>query len=152
LGRLPCRYLTDAPIDVAELLRRVAGAEHGGVCTFLGTARRHSSGKEVVELRYESYPQMADEAIDGILRRVVERHPGVAIDALHRLGVCPIGEASVAVVAAAAHRDAAFAACRMAIDEIKELAPIWKQEVYRDGTAWIGDPSPPPAGAADRER
>ncbi len=134
------RRLTRGPIDVAALVREVATVDHGGVCTFVGTARRTSDGKEVDLLRYDGYAAMAEKAIEEIVSEAMAKHPGSRVTAVHRLGTCPLGEASVAVVAAAPHRDAAFAACRFAIDAIKSRAPIWKQEVFKDGTAWVGDP------------
>jgi molybdopterin synthase catalytic subunit len=132
--------LTDRPIDTDALVREVADVEQGGVCLFLGTARRRSEGKEVELLRYDAYSPMAEKVIEEILAETMRRFPDARVTAMHRLGPCPIGEASVAVVAAAPHRDSAFAACRFAIDTLKKDAPIWKQEVFRDGTAWVGDP------------
>lgn len=136
----PGVHLTDGRIDVAALAAEVADVEAGAVVTFLGTARRHSEGREVNFLRYDAYPAMADAEIAAILDEARARFAGVRVAARHRLGVCPLGEASVAVVAAAAHRAEAFEACRAVIDAIKARAPIWKQEEFRDGTAWVGDP------------
>jgi molybdopterin synthase catalytic subunit len=122
-------------------VRAVATVEDGAICTFVGTARRHSEGKEVNLLRYDAYPEMAEKVIEEILGDAARRFPDVKVSAMHRLGPCPLGEASVAVVAAAPHRDTAFAACRFVIDAIKKSAPIWKQEVFGDGTEWVGDPT-----------
>ena len=133
-------HLTRTRIDVDALVARVASVEAGALCTFLGTARRHSEGKEVNLLCYEAYPEMADAAIAAIVAEAQVQFAGARVAALHRLGDCPLGEASVAVVAAAPHRVEAFAACRYVIDAIKARAPIWKQEQFRDGTAWVGDP------------
>ncbi len=138
-----CLHLTGRCIDVEALKRSVAGREHGAVCVFLGTARDHSDQREVVELCYECYPQMAEESIEDILQRAAKRFSGCRVGAIHRLGLCPLGEASVAVVAAAAHREAAFAACRFVIDTLKKETPIWKQEVYADGKSWVGEPNDP---------
>ena len=132
--------LTHERIDVDELARAVATVEDGAVCTFLGTARRHSEGRRVNLLRYDAYPEMAEKVIEEIVSEAKRRFPDVKVAAMHRLGPCPLGEASVAVVAAAPHRDAAFAACRFVIDAIKQRAPIWKQEQFEDGSAWVGDP------------
>ena len=134
------RRLIDGPLDVDALVRSVAGVEHGAVCTFLGTARRHSEGRLVNLLRYDAYLEMAEAVIEEILADAMRSHPSARVEARHRLGPCPLGEASVAVVAAAPHRDAAFAACRFTIDAIKKRAPIWKQEVFDDGAAhWVGE-------------
>ncbi len=133
--------LVVAKIDVDSLLGSVATVEAGALCTFLGTARLHSDGKEVNSLHYEAYPEMAERSLAEILGEAVARFPGVRVEARHRLGDVPLGEASVAVVAAAPHREEAFAACRFVIDEIKSRTPIWKREQFRDGTAWVGDPA-----------
>ena len=132
--------LTRERIDVDALVRSVATTEDGAVCSFLGTARRRSEGREVNLLRYDAYPAMAEKVIEEIVDEAKRRFPDAKVVAMHRLGPCPLGEASVAVVAAAPHRDAAFLACRHVIDSIKERAPIWKQEVFADGTEWVGDP------------
>jgi molybdopterin synthase catalytic subunit len=130
-------------LDLGALVTKVATIDDGAIATFLGTARRFSEGKEVEELRYEAYPEMAEKVLAEILAAVPQRFPGARAEAHHRLGICPLGEASVAVAAAAPHRKEAFAACRYVIDALKSQAPIWKQEVYSDGTRWIGDPDRP---------
>jgi len=133
---------TDGRIDVDALVRSVASDEHGAICTFVGTARRRSEGKEVRRLRYEAYLPMAEEAVAEIVAAARARWPQAEIAARHRLGDCPLGEASVAVVAAAPHRDEAFAACRFAIDTLKAQVPIWKKELYADGSAWLDEGAP----------
>ncbi|MSR46589.1 MAG: molybdenum cofactor biosynthesis protein MoaE [Planctomycetes bacterium] len=133
-------HLTRSAIELARLVAQVATVDDGAICTFVGTARRNSEGREVNLLRYEAYPEMADQEIGAIVAEAERKFSGARIATLHRLGDCPLGEASVAVVAAAPHRVEAFAACRYVIDEIKARAPIWKQEQFRDGTAWVGDP------------
>jgi molybdopterin synthase catalytic subunit len=133
--------LVDGPIDVAALERAVATVEHGAVVTFLGTARRSSDGRVVERLRYDAYREMAEPVLARILAEAQRRFADARVDARHRVGDCPLGEASVAVVAAAPHRDAAFAACRFVIDTIKKEAPIWKQEQFTDGSCWVGDPA-----------
>ena len=132
---------------LGPLIDAVATVEDGAVCTFLGTARRHSDGKVVEELRYEAYPEMAERMLAQVQRRAEQEHPGARVAVQHRIGPCPLGEASVAVAAAAPHRGEAFAACRWAIDTLKAEVPIWKQEVYSDGTAWIGEPGQTPDGS-----
>ena len=132
--------LTDRPIDVDALMRAVATQEDGAVVTFLGTARRHSEGKEVLSLRYEAYAAMAERSLEEIVKRARAKWPQTRVAVLHRLGDCPLGEASVAVVAVSPHRIEAFEACRFVIDTVKLETPIWKQELFADGTAWVGDP------------
>jgi molybdopterin synthase catalytic subunit len=146
--------LTNVPIDVAALVRSVATLEDGAIVTFLGTARRHSEGKAVLELRYEAYAAMAEKALEEIVTATQAKWPGTRVVVQHRLGACPLGEASVAVVAVSPHRAEAFAACRFVIDTVKRDAPIWKQELFADGTAWVGDPAsyrPAPAERTQRK-
>jgi molybdopterin synthase catalytic subunit len=130
--------IVDRPIDLGRLTAAVGRASAGAIVTFLGTTRDHNAGRDVIRLEYEAYPEMAL----GEMRRIGEeaRHRfGVAAVAMaHRTGVVEIGEASVAIAVSAAHRDAAFQACRFAIDRLKEIVPIWKKEHYRGGEIWIG--------------
>ncbi len=130
--------LVDGPIGVEALLATVARPDCGAVSVFLGTTRDHHDGRAVVNLFYEAYRPMALEVLGRIERDAVERFAIAACRIVHRLGDVPPGQASVAVVAAAAHRAAAFDACRWAVDELKRSAPIWKKESYADGgAAWI---------------
>ncbi len=130
--------LTDRPIEVGPLLEGARRADCGAVSLFLGTTRDHHGGRQVTGLFYEAYRPMALEVLGRIEGEAVERFGVAACRIVHRLGEVPPGEASVAVVAAAAHRAAAFDACRWAVDELKHAAPIWKKESYADGSAaWI---------------
>ena len=128
--------LTDAPLLLEPLLTLVASSERGGVCSFVGTVRDHFEGRAVQRLRYEAFEEMALAEMERLRASICERWPGVALALHHRLGVLEVGEAAVIVVAAAPHRDDAFAACRAGIDELKERVPIWKKEIYVDGSAW----------------
>jgi molybdopterin synthase catalytic subunit/molybdopterin converting factor small subunit len=129
--------LTAGPIDVAALEAAVAGLEHGALVTFVGRARRHSDdGREVVELEYEVYPEMAERVLAEIAAEAEERWRGVATAVVHRHGVVPLGEAAVAIVTAAPHRSAAYEANRFVIEAIKERLPIWKRERFPDGSEW----------------
>jgi molybdopterin synthase catalytic subunit len=128
--------LTDAVIDVEALERVVAGPGHGALVTFVGRARDHADdGREVVELEYEVFPEMAAAVLDEIAREAEQRW-GAAVAVIHRTGVVPIGEAAVAIVTAAAHRAEAYEASRFVIEAIKERLPIWKQERFADGSEW----------------
>lgn len=136
------QFLTERPIDVGLLIERVESDERGGVAVFLGTVRNHHAGREVERLEYSAYGPMA-EAECGRIASEAERTWGVAVALEHRIGALGIGEISVAVAAAAPHRDEAFAACRYVIEEMKRRVPIWKREYYADGTvAWV-DPTAP---------
>jgi molybdopterin synthase catalytic subunit len=129
--------LTDGPIDVPALEASVAGDRHGALVTFVGRARdRSDDGRQVVELEYEVYPEMAEAVLERIAGEAEARWPGVAVAVVHRTGVVPIGEAAVAIVAAAPHRSHAYDANRFVIEGIKERLPIWKRERFVDGSEW----------------
>jgi MoaE-MoaD fusion protein len=128
--------LTDEPIDVPALERAVAEPGLGAIVTFVGSARdRSDDGRTVVELEYEVYPEMAASVLDEMAAEA-ERRWGVAVAVVHRHGIVPIGEAAVAIVTAAMHRDEAYAANRFIIEAIKERLPIWKRERFADGSEW----------------
>ncbi|HSI99127.1 MAG TPA: molybdenum cofactor biosynthesis protein MoaE [Patescibacteria group bacterium] len=128
--------LAAGPIDVAALERAVADAGTGAVVTFIGRARdRADDGREVVELDYEVYPEMAESVLAEIAAEAEGRW-GVRVAVTHRHGVVPIGEAAVAIVTAAMHRAEAYEANRFVIETIKERLPIWKRERFADGSEW----------------
>jgi len=131
--------LSDRPLDVAETVARVSGPGAGGIVTFVGAVRDHARGREIRHLEYEAYPEMAVREMDKIADEAAERWPGAMVAIAHRAGHLEIGEIAVVVVAAAPHRDEAFAACRFAIDTLKERVPIWKKEVATDGEYWVDD-------------
>lgn len=129
--------LTDAPIDVSALEAEVATLEHGALVTFVGRARRTSDdGREVVELHYEVYPEMAERVLAQIAAEAAERWRGSVTVVVHRVGLVPLGEAAVAIVTAAPHRGEAYEANRFVIEAIKERLPIWKRERFPDGSEW----------------
>lgn len=131
--------LVEGPIRAERLLVEVARPDCGAVVLFLGTTRNQHGGRQVARLHYEAYRPMALEALARIERDTVENFAVVSCRIVHRLGEVPPAEVSVAVVVAAPHRAAAFDACRWAMDEVKTTAPIWKKELYADGTSgWAG--------------
>lgn len=130
--------ITDEPIDPAALLAAVGHPSAGGTVLFVGTTRQENEGRSVERLEYEAYRDMALREMEKISAEIAQRWDVVAIAMTHRVGVVPVGEASVAVAVSAAHRDAAFQACRYGIDTLKTVVPIWKKEHYRDGERWIG--------------
>ena len=133
-----CRLVRD-PIDMRTLEAEVAAARHGAVVTFAGVVREMSdSGRPVRYLEYEAYDELALREMETIVRRIEEQWPDCSVAIVHRVGRLEIGEASVAIAVASPHRAAAFAACRLAIDRLKESVPIWKKEVFLDGEAWVG--------------
>ena len=130
--------IVSRPIDVAAVTAAVAHPRAGATVTFLGTTRDHNDGRRVIRLEYEAYPEMALAEMRKIGDRARERWHIEQIAIVHRIGVVPIGEASVAIAVSAAHRAAAFEACHFAIDRLKEVVPIWKKEHFEGGEIWIG--------------
>ena len=128
--------LADGPIDIPELEASLSDRGHGAVVTFVGRARdRSDDGRHVLELEYEVYPQMAETVLAEIAAEAETRF-GAAVAVVHRHGVVPIGEAAVAIVTSATHRDEAYAANRHVIEAIKERLPIWKRERFVGGGEW----------------
>lgn len=107
------------------------------MATFLGLVRNHNRGRGVRYLEYEAYEPLALKAFERILAEAAERWPDLALAIHHRVGRLDIGEASVAIAAASPHRANAFAACRYAIERVKQIAPIWKREFFDGGDVWI---------------
>lgn len=131
-------YLTSDSIGVGPLLDAVQSPSRGGVACFLGTVRDHHGGRKVLRLEYSAYIPMAEAELARIVAEAESRWD-VAVAVRHRIGRLEIGDAAVAVAVASAHRDEAFVACRYVIEEVKRRAPIWKREVYADGTVeWVG--------------
>jgi molybdopterin synthase catalytic subunit/molybdopterin converting factor small subunit len=129
--------LTGEPIGVRGLEREVAGSGHGALVTFVGRARDHADdGREVLELEYEAYPEMAEAVLAEIVAEAKGRWEDCEVVIVHRVGLVPIGEAAVAIVTAAPHRSEAYDANRFAIEAIKERLPIWKRERFADGSEW----------------
>jgi molybdopterin synthase catalytic subunit len=130
--------LTTQPINYHALTEQVRRPDCGGVVTFLGTVRDLTDGRVTVALDYEAYPGMAEKKMAEIEQETRQRWPVGDIIMVHRLGHLEVGEVSVAVAVSCPHRAEAFAACRYAIDRLKELVPIWKKENWADGsTEWV---------------
>ena len=152
---MPHEIVTE-PIDLNALVARVASPGAGGIATFLGVVRDNSLGRKVLYLFYEAYPPMAVKELERLEAEVRGRWEIEAIAIAHRIGRLEIGEASVAIAAASPHRGEAFAACRYAIERIKQIVPIWKREFFEGGDAWVegatADPSDERARAAARRQ
>jgi molybdopterin synthase catalytic subunit len=118
---------------------RVAGPDAGGVVSFVGAVRDQARGRAIRFLEYEAYPEMAVSEMERIRAEAARRWPGTRVAIAHRIGHLEVGELAVVVVAASAHRDQAFQACRFAIDTLKQTVPIWKKEVATDGAYWVDD-------------
>ena len=130
--------LTRLPIPTADLARQQKAPKDGAVVVFEGVVRNHSKGRRALYLEYIAYEPMALRKMEEIGEEARRKFEIDHIGMMHRLGRLEIGETSVAIIATAAHRGAAFGACQWAIDRLKETVPIWKKEYFADGSAWAG--------------
>lgn len=132
--------LSAAPLDVAALIGDSPPGS-GGTAVFVGTVRRSSAarpGQEVVALDYDAHPELAGRELERIAGEAAARFSLERVVAVHRTGRCALGEPTVVVVCNAPHRAEALEACRWLIDTLKQTVPIWKKELYDDGSAWVG--------------
>ena len=136
IGRI---VVSAAPLSVDAAIDAVRGPDAGGIVVFLGTVRNASRGKAVRHLEYEAYAEMAEAKMREIAAALEAVHAPLRLALHHRVGDLAIGEIAVVIVAAAPHREAAFAAARAAIEELKRVVPIWKKEYTDDGAVWIED-------------
>ena len=126
------------PIDTAALLAEVAAAANGATVLFTGSVRELSDGRAVVGIDYDAYESMAGEELTRIVRETSARFGTIHVVAEHRIGSLQLGELSVAIAVGHPHRGPAFDAARYIIEEIKLRLPVWKQELFTDGTrAWV---------------
>ena len=130
--------LTDEPLSLGAVVDEVADESAGAVATFLGTVRRESRGRTVLYLEYEAYAEMAEDVMAQLATDLERRYDLWSVAIHHRVGRVEIGEPSVAIAVSAPHRQDALAACKDAIDTLKETVPLWKKEVYEGGEEWIG--------------
>jgi len=140
--------LVREPIDFTALTEAVRRPGCGAVVTFLGTVRDVTGDELTVALEYEAYPPMAERKMHEIADDVRARWPIGAVTLVHRLGRLEVGEISVAVAVSAPHRTDAFAACRHAIDRLKEVVPIWKKDLAPGKAEWVHPGAPTGAGNA----
>ncbi len=137
-------WLTRERIATEEILSRIREGEDGAVVTFDGVVRNNTRGRQTLFLLYEGYEEMALVQMGSLAGEALTRFPVREVRIVHRLGRLEIGESSVLIVVASAHRAAAFEACRWLIDTLKKTVPIWKQEHFVDGAVWAdGEPFPP---------
>jgi molybdopterin synthase catalytic subunit len=140
--------ITTAPLDAAALTALVVAAHEaavrvaqapgvGAIASFVGLVRDQNAGRRVTRLEYEAYEPLAVKAFARIADEAAALWPDTVLGLHHRTGVVAIGEASIVIVAASAHRAAAFSACRYAIERVKQIAPIWKHEYFEGGDSWI---------------
>ena len=130
--------LSEEPLSLDAAVAEVADERAGAIATFTGTTRLRSRGRSVRHLDYEGYEGMAEQVMSEIARALEERYDLCAVAIHHRVGRVTVGETSVVIAVSAPHRHDALAACREAIDELKERVPLWKKEVYEGGEEWIG--------------
>jgi MoaE-MoaD fusion protein len=133
--------LSEEPLSLERVVSEVASDDAGAIATFVGTTRARSRGKDVVRLEYEAYEGMAEAEMARIASELKARHDLLEVAIHHRVGPVEIGETSVVIAVSAPHRQDALAACREAIDTLKETVPLWKKELYVGGEAWIGQGS-----------
>ncbi|HEX7019707.1 MAG TPA: molybdenum cofactor biosynthesis protein MoaE [Gemmatimonadaceae bacterium] len=129
--------ISATPLDIGAAIAEVARPDCGAVATFVGTTRDHNQGRRVLHLEYEAYEPLAVRSFEQIAAESAERWPGAGLAIHHRVGRVDIGEPSVVIAAASAHRADAFAASRYAIERLKQIAPIWKHEYFEGGERWI---------------
>jgi molybdopterin synthase catalytic subunit len=136
--------LVSEKISVDRLLSQLEDHSTGAVVLFLGRVRDQAEGRKVTEMDYEAYPDMALKKMAEIENQVCERWPVRKIVMIHRTGRLQLGEISVAIAVASAHRKEAFEACHFAIDRLKETVPIWKKEYCKDAEHWVAGTVPKP--------
>lgn len=130
--------LSEDPLDPSTVIAEVADERAGAVAAFIGTTRVHSRDRTVLYLDYEAYDGMAEQVMSEIADELKARYDLCEIAIAHRVGRVDVGGLSVVIAASAPHRADALAACRDAIDALKERVPLWKKEVYQGGEEWIG--------------
>ena len=133
--------LSADPLSLDAVVREVSRDEAGAIATFTGTVRNRSRERDVLYLEYEAYEGMAEQTMAALADELKARHGLTEIAIHHRVGRVEIGEPSVVIAVSAPHRGAALAACKEAIDTLKQTVPLWKKEVYEGGEEWIGQGS-----------
>ena len=129
--------ITEQQLDCEKITNLVRRDSNGAVVTFLGNTRDNFEGKDVIRLEYEAYVKMAVKKLEEIRQEMIQEFGIQDIAIAHRIGVVDIGETSLVVAVASPHRTEAFQACHKVVDRVKEIVPIWKKEVYADGSRWV---------------
>jgi len=142
--------VTAGPLDAPAVTALVAGPGTGAVATFVGLVREHNAGRHVLWLDYEAFAPLAIKAFEQIAQEAGDTWPEARMAIHHRTGRVAIGEASIVIAAASPHRADAFAACRYAIERVKQIAPIWKREFFEGGDVWIEGATADPDNAQAR--
>jgi molybdopterin synthase catalytic subunit len=143
--------VTSEPLDLNNLTRLVSGdGGYGAIASFVGIVRDNNQQRRVTHLEYEAYEPLALKALEQIRREAAEQWSSARLAVHHRIGRLAIGEASIIIAVASAHRAEAFAACRYVIERVKQIAPIWKHEFFEGGEVWIEGATANPADEAAR--
>lgn len=143
--------LTREPINAEKLIAAAKRGDDGAAVVFDGIVRNNTRGRQTLYLDYEAYEAMAAKQMEGLAREALDRFGVRGVTMVHRLGRLEIGETSVLIVVASAHRGAAFEACRWLIDTLKKTVPIWKKETFADGVVWADGEAFPAGVAVDVE-
>lgn len=144
--------VTSEPLNSGALLALVGAQGDGAVVTFAGLVRDHNQGRRVRFLEYDAYEPLAVRALQRIVAEAAELWPSTHVAAHHRIGRLQIGEASIVIAAASAHRGDAFAACRYTIERVKQIVPIWKREHFDGGEVWLEGATADPDDQAARDK
>ena len=143
--------IVDQAIDADAIVREIKAGSDGAVCVFDGIVRDNTRGRKTLHLDYEAYREMALEQMRKLADEAVAKFGVRDVAIVHRLGRLDVGETSVLIAVASAHRAAAFEACRWLIDTLKKTVPIWKRETFVDGAVWAdGEPFPEEIGLGSR--
>lgn len=129
--------LSAKTLNIQSCIDWIMSPESGGIDVFIGTVRNATKGKPVLKLDFEAYEPMAISEMEKITRQAFEKWPVQRVLIHHRTGTLQVGEVPVIIAVSAAHRDAAFDACRYIIDTLKQTVPIWKKEAFEDGEVWV---------------
>ncbi|MCB0696279.1 MAG: molybdenum cofactor biosynthesis protein MoaE [Chitinophagaceae bacterium] len=129
--------ISSETLDINYCIEQVQAPECGGIDVFIGTVRNMTNGKRVVTLEFEAYESMALKELEKLAEQAMEKWELQKVVIHHRTGILVTGDVPVVIAVSAAHRDAAFDACRYIIDTLKETVPIWKKEIFEDGEVWV---------------
>ena len=144
VGHWPYARITRDAIDTNGIVDSLKRGEDGAALFFEGIVRNQTRGRKTIYLEYEAYEEMALQQMESLALQALEKFQIRDLAIVHRLGRLEIGETSVLIAVASAHRAAAFDACRWLIDTLKRTVPIWKKEHFEDGAVWAdGEPFPP---------
>lgn len=130
-------HISPTPLNIQSAIDWIMSPVSGGINVFVGTVRNATKGKPVVRLEFEAYEPMALSEMEKIVNQAAEKWPIQKVLIHHRTGILEVGEVPVIIAVSAAHRAAAFDACRFIIDTLKETVPIWKKEIFEDGEVWV---------------